>query len=59
MDEAGKPLCVTTCSDGSIEYAEVDVEKDEDLVEIFEGIVVRVAGGSAWEPFLRKKEKAK
>jgi Fe-S-cluster-containing dehydrogenase component len=58
LDQDGKPLCVATCSDGSIEYRQVDMEKEEDLVEIFEGIVVRVVGGSRWEPFLRKKEKA-
>ena len=51
-----KPLCVTTCEDGSIDYRQVDVEKEEDLVEVFEGIVVRVAGGGLWEPFLREKE---
>jgi len=51
-----KPLCVTTCEDGSIDYRQVDVEKEENLVEVFEGIVVRVAGGGLWEPFLREKE---
>ena len=56
-----KPLCVTTCGDGSIDYREVDVTKEEDLVEVFEDIVVKVSGGSLWEPFLREadKEKAK
>jgi Fe-S-cluster-containing dehydrogenase component len=54
-----KPLCVTTCQDGSIDYREIDVETERDLVEVFEDIVVRVAGGSTWEPFLREKEKAK
>ena len=54
-----KPLCVTTCKDGSIDYREVNVEKEEDLVEVFEDIVVRVTGGVLWEPFLREKEKAK
>jgi Fe-S-cluster-containing dehydrogenase component len=52
-----KPLCVNTCGDGSIEYKEVAVEGD--LTEVFEDIVVRVSGGSTWEPFLREKEKAK
>lgn len=52
-----KPLCVTTCEDGSIDYGEVTVEGD--LVEVFEDIVVKVAGGSTWEPFLREKEEAK
>ena len=59
LNEEGKPLCVATCGDGSLDYREVDVDKEDDLVEVFEGIVVRVSGGSTWEPFLRKKEKAK
>jgi Fe-S-cluster-containing dehydrogenase component len=51
-----KPLCVRTCTDGSIDYGEVKVEGD--MVEIFEDIVVRVTGGTTWEPFLRDTEKA-
>ncbi|MHC4708764.1 MAG: 4Fe-4S dicluster domain-containing protein, partial [Planctomycetota bacterium] len=54
-----KPLCVTTCKDGSIDYREVDPAKEKDLVEVFEDIVVRVAGGSLWEPFLREDVQAK
>jgi Fe-S-cluster-containing dehydrogenase component len=55
-----KPLCAETCSDGSIEYREVDLNKEKDLTEVFEDIVVRVSGGVLWEPFLRQdKEKAK
>jgi len=54
-----KPLCVQTCSDGSIDYREVDVEKEDDLTEVFEDIVVKVAGGILWEPFLRQEEKEK
>ncbi len=53
-----KPLCVRTCRDGSIDYREVDLSQESDLVEVFEDIVVRVAGGTTWEPFLREKEKA-
>ncbi len=53
-----KPLCVQTCEDGSINYKEVDVAKEADLVEVFEDIVVKVAGGVLWEPFLRETEKA-
>ena len=49
----------TTCADGSIDYGQVDLGKQDDLVEVFEDIVVRVAGGSLWEPFLRQEEKAK
>jgi len=52
------PLCVTTCQDGSVDYREVDLNKENDLVEVFENIVVRVAGGSTWEPFLREKDMA-
>ena len=58
LDKGEKPLCVTTCEDGSIDYKEIDVKKDKDLVEVFEDIVVKVAGGVLWEPFLREKEKA-
>ncbi|MBN1362361.1 MAG: 4Fe-4S dicluster domain-containing protein [Sedimentisphaerales bacterium] len=51
-----KPLCVRTCEDGSLDYA--DVEPGGDLVEVFDGIVAKVAGGSTWEPFLRKAKEA-
>ena len=57
--EGEKPLCVATCHDGSLDYGEVDVTKEDDLVEVFEDIVVRVSGGDLWEPFLREEEKAK
>ncbi|MHC4115501.1 MAG: 4Fe-4S dicluster domain-containing protein [Planctomycetota bacterium] len=53
-----KPLCVTTCRDGGIDYREVNVTKEDDLVEVFDGIVVKVSGGQLWQPFLREKEKA-
>lgn len=56
LAQGEKPLCVDTCRDGSIDYKEVAVGGD--LVEVFKDIVVRVAGGSTWEPFLREKEKA-
>ena len=46
-----KPLCVTTCEDGSLDYQEVHT--DDDMEEVFEDIVVKVPGGSLWEPFLR------
>jgi Fe-S-cluster-containing dehydrogenase component len=58
LKPAEKPLCVTTCQDGSIDYGEVDLNKQSDLVEVFEDIVVRVAGGSTWEPFLRETDMA-
>jgi Fe-S-cluster-containing dehydrogenase component len=50
-----KPLCVRTCGDGSIDYRDVAVEGD--LVEVFDGIVVKVSGGTLWEPFLGEKIK--
>jgi Fe-S-cluster-containing dehydrogenase component len=57
LRQGEKPLCVTTCEDESIDYKEVAVKGD--LVEVFEDIVVKVSGGTLWEPFLREKEKAK
>ncbi len=59
VKEGEKPLCVATCQDGSLDYGEVDVTEEDDLVEVFEDIVVRVSGGDLWEPFLREEEKAK
>ena len=53
-----KPLCVNTCQDGSIDYKEVDLKKETDLTEVIDGIVVKVTGGTLWEPFLRENEKA-
>jgi len=55
LGEGEKPLCVQTCRDGSIDYRQVAVEGD--MVEVFEDIVVKVAGGVLWEPFLRETEK--
>ena len=49
-----KPLCVQTCADGCLDYGSVD--SGEDLVEVFEDIVVKVPGGSTWEPLLIQKE---
>lgn len=50
-----KPLCVRTCQDGSIDYGEVDLASESDMIEVFEDIVVRVAGGVLWEPFRREE----
>jgi len=58
LAEGEKPLCVSTCEDASIDYREVVVADDEDLVEVFEDIVVKVAAGDLWQPFLREEEKA-
>jgi len=53
-----KPLCVSTCSDGSIDYKEVKPGKESDLIEILDGVMVKVSGGVLWEPFLRENKKA-
>ncbi len=58
LGEGEKPLCVRTCDDGSIDYRQVDVSKKEDVIAVFEDIVVKVADGVLWEPFLREKGKA-
>jgi Fe-S-cluster-containing dehydrogenase component len=46
-----KPLCVTTCTLQALSYE--DAQPGEDLVEVFEDVLVRVSGGLLWEPFLR------
>ncbi|MCK4751886.1 MAG: 4Fe-4S dicluster domain-containing protein [Planctomycetes bacterium] len=56
LGKGEKPLCVRTCDDGSIDYREVGAK--DDTIEVFEDIVVKVAGGVLWEPFLREKDKA-
>jgi Fe-S-cluster-containing dehydrogenase component len=53
-----KPLCVSTCQDGSIDYRKVNLKKETDLTEVLDGVVVKVTGGTLWEPFLRESEKA-
>ena len=55
LGEGEKPLCVTTCQDGSIDYGENT--GGGDMVEVFEDIVVKVADGILWEPFLKEKSK--
>jgi len=57
LEDNGKPLCVNTCSDGSIDYRQVGPD-EADMVEVFEDIVVKVAGGTTWEPFLSENKKA-
>ena len=39
-----------------VHAGEADVS---DLVEVFDGVVVKVAGGRAWEPLLTNKEAEK
>jgi len=53
-----KPLCVNTCQDGSIDYREVNLGKEVNLIEVLDGVVVKVTGGTLWDPFLRENEKA-
>ena len=53
-----KPLCVSTCQDRSIDYREVDLKKETDLSEVLDSVVVKVTGGTLWEPFLRENKKA-
>jgi Fe-S-cluster-containing dehydrogenase component len=55
LEPGEKPLCVRTCGDGSIDYRDITVEGD--LIEVFDGIVVKVAGGTLWEPCLGEKIK--
>jgi Fe-S-cluster-containing dehydrogenase component len=51
-----KPLCVQTSADGSIDYR--PIEPGDGLVEVGENIVVKVAHGSTWKPFLKDKQEA-
>ena len=53
-----RPLCVDTCQDGSLDHREVDLKKETDLIEVLDGVVVKVTGGTLWEPFLRESKKA-
>jgi Fe-S-cluster-containing dehydrogenase component len=48
-----KPLCVSTCQDGSLDYKEAHAEDGTE--EVFEDIVVKVPDGGLWEPFLKNK----
>ena len=50
LKENEKPLCVRTCTDGCLDYR--DVEAKGDYVEVFEDVVVSVPAGTLWEPFL-------
>lgn len=51
-----KPLCVRTCENGGLDYTEA--KPGGDLVEVVEGILVRVADGSTWKPFLKDMQEA-
>ena len=56
LEKNGKPLCVNTSSNKAIDYREVEPD-EKDMVEVFDGIVVKVAQGELWEPFLKRNEK--
>ena len=56
LEKSEKPLCVQACEDGSIDYGVV--KPNGDMVEVFDGIVAKVVGGSTWEPFLKSEEEA-
>ncbi|MBN1805506.1 MAG: 4Fe-4S binding protein [Sedimentisphaerales bacterium] len=58
LEDNGKPLCVNTDTDGSLDYRDV-TDGENDLIEIFDGILVKVAGGMLWEPFLSTKQEKK
>jgi Fe-S-cluster-containing dehydrogenase component len=58
LSSGEKPLCVRT-GGGAIEYADVKPSKQNNMIEVFEDIVVRVKGGQLWEPFLGDKTVAK
>ncbi len=59
LAQGEKPLCVRTCNDGSVDYRSVNLEKEPDMLEVFDGIVVRVEGGQLWEPLLGENERGK
>jgi Fe-S-cluster-containing dehydrogenase component len=43
-----KPLCVRTCTDGSIDYQEI--QPGDGWVEVVKDIVVKMSEGSTWKP---------
>jgi Fe-S-cluster-containing dehydrogenase component len=53
-----KPLCVRTCSSGALDWQKIDVEENRDMTEVFDDVVVKVADGDLWEPFLPRSQKA-
>lgn len=59
LAQGEKPLCVRTARDGAVDYGLLDGEKDPDMVEVFDGIVVRVRGGQLWEPFLDPRKRSR
>jgi Fe-S-cluster-containing dehydrogenase component len=56
LEPQEKPLCVRTCGDGSIDYQEI--QPGDGWVEVVENIVVKVADGSTWKPFLKSRQEA-
>lgn len=53
-----KPLCVKTCNNGALDYRKAEPDEEPDMVELFENVLVRVPGGSTWQPLLREELKA-
>ncbi len=58
LAEGEKPLCVRTCQNQEVDYRPIK-PNEKDMVEVFDDIVVKVAGGQLWEPFITEKEKVK
>ncbi len=54
-----QPLCVRTDQCGALQYTEIDPAGADDLVEVFDDIVVRVGDAITWQPLLTHEEKAK
>jgi Fe-S-cluster-containing dehydrogenase component len=52
LADGEKPLCVQTCPDNSIDYG--IVPNDDEYVEPFKNIAVKVPQGTLWEPLLKK-----
>ncbi len=58
LENNGKPLCVGTCKSGALDWQDVDVGQNADMIEVFDGVVVKVADGDLWEPFLPQNKEA-
>jgi Fe-S-cluster-containing dehydrogenase component len=52
-----KPLCVQTCENGGLDYRKV--RPGDGLVEIEESLMVKVADGDTWKPFLKDQQEAR
>jgi len=56
LQNGEKPLCVRTCESGAVEYGEI--QPGGDAIEVLQDVVVKVADGTTWKPFLKDKRKA-